>query len=382
MKRLFFYAAAVTALGTGSGFAASCGSAQGACEAAPAAACTVVVIGDRLTQSGNCGAIDVSASVNGAMAVGHGAPQPVSYVQSTSSVQAAPYVQSAPMDYSQSGAIPMTTLGPVQTYGSQSVSYSEPQMVAAHSGGAYQVQPVAAAAPVVATVEVVSEPAPGQVIFQPEVFRNGASGGYVGAGYAAGWAPRVFVGASAGYAHTSKVSIGAEVQDPAYRAAYPTDASRSADVGAKGGWSAGVHVGVEFAPGWRAKVEYQRIQNKVDDSASYNYVGLFSDDARFTANAGFLSVEKAFDLGGLRPYIGAGAGYISLDAHANNTDPANGFGYKLIAGAEVPISDALSLFGEYNFVSGPSLKTQGNGVEYKIDYKAHVVNPGLRLSFY
>ncbi|WP_026310221.1 outer membrane protein [Neomegalonema perideroedes] len=210
-----------------------------------------------------------------------------------------------------------------------------------------------------------------------------------------GWGPRVFVGVQGG------ASLGG--------------AFSSADQTLKidRGYNFGVHAGVAFGGGWRAKVEYLRLAGKIE-VAGYeggdcgpqkpdcgggkswggksghgggghgggSGGGYYEETLDYTANAGFVTVEKAFEVSKtFQPYVGLGVGYVN--PKIDGGDPLKGsIGVKASVGASVALSDQIEAFGEYAYVVAPDVECDcGSDGLIKVDYDTHLLSAGLRISF-
>ncbi len=204
-----------------------------------------------------------------------------------------------------------------------------------------------------------------------------------------GWGPRVFVGAQGG------VALGGEFS------------SDHRTLKIDRGYNVGVHAGVAFSGGWRAKVEYLRLAGKVEvpgfecaekpgcgsgKGGGYgggkggghggSGGGYGGGELDYTANAGFVTVEKAFEVSKtFQPYVGLGVGYVK--PKIDGGDPLNGsFGVKASVGASVALSQNLEAFGEYAYVLAPDVECDcGPDGMVKVDYDTHLLSAGLRISF-
>ncbi len=210
-----------------------------------------------------------------------------------------------------------------------------------------------------------------------------------------GWGPRVFVGVQGGAA------LGA---------AFSGDGDR---LKIDRGYNFGVHAGVGFSGGWRAKVEYLRLAGKIEvagydgghgggDCGSQKPGcgggkpswgggkhggggngggGSTTYEIDHSANAGFVTVEKAFEVSKtFQPYVGLGVGYV--DPKVDGLDLKGSFGVKASVGASVALSDNLEAFGEYAYVIAPDVECDcGEDGLLKVDYDTHLLSAGLRISF-
>lgn len=102
-----------------------------------------------------------------------------------------------------------------------------------------------------------------------------------------------------------------------------------------------------------------------------------------------------FDLGlGIHPYLGAGIGYAEAEFEARNrsgpgqsevSDTDGVFAWNLMAGATVPVSQAVDLSLGYRYLATQDLRLDARsaGLTRRVDseYDAHQLLFGLRLNF-
>lgn len=216
-----------------------------------------------------------------------------------------------------------------------------------------------------------------------------------------GWGPRVFVGAQGG------VSFGGAFSGDGEKVKLDT------------GYGFGVHAGVAFGGGWRAKVEYLRIGGKLDlgggggggghgggghgggkpcgkpvlcGKGGYGGGGHgggsddegYGGDLKHTANAGFFTVEKAFEVSKtFQPYVGLGVGYVKPKMDGLDGSLSGSFAAKASVGASVALSQQVEAYGEYAYVIAPDVECRdcGESGSFKVDYDTHLLSAGLRVHF-
>lgn len=175
---------------------------------------------------------------------------------------------------------------------------------------------------------------------------------------------------------------------------------RLSRMGVKGdtGWTAGLKFGYMFTTPTvlRPALELELSYLTSELSGSKGSRNTYRSD--FQAFNAFGNAVMAFDfedqntpsddfLAKIKPYIGAGVG-VSLTRNERVEARIDGrrikdedggktsFGYQVFAGLEVPLSDELSLFGEYKYVN---LYDLGGGDIQGADFNLYTV--GLRLQY-
>ena len=106
------------------------------------------------------------------------------------------------------------------------------------------------------------------------------------------------------------------------------------------GFSGAVAVGRAINSDWdvAGQVSYDRMVYSCCTSNDTHEYRLMAD------------VTRNFRLGPTAPYIGAGVGIANVTYHSSSYDRSNTVGaYQIIGGLRVPVSPALSLFGEYRY---------------------------------
>lgn len=88
------------------------------------------------------------------------------------------------------------------------------------------------------------------------------------------------------------------------------------------------------------------------------------------------------------PYAGAGLGFAMPHVDAKHSSGSVTYGYqvtgpamRLLAGVSYPISDRLSVFGEYQFTYSLNEGTFDGGGTFDTDIKTNAINVGLSLNF-
>jgi opacity protein-like surface antigen len=90
----------------------------------------------------------------------------------------------------------------------------------------------------------------------------------------------------------------------------------------------------------------------------------------------------------VKPFIGAGLGgvYVSVDPHGTALPIAQddqwGWGYQLMAGFAVPLSDSTDLSFQYRYLEAPNVRLHGtSGASYKTDLAMSSIGMGLEFRF-
>ena len=182
------------------------------------------------------------------------------------------------------------------------------------------------------------------------------------------------------------------------------------------GWEASAAVGYEFGNGFR--LELQPFYNEYDvDTHSGLTVGGANIDGvdsavltRGPANANnptvgqvladgqgdvknygaFVNAAYDFDLGGVKPFVGAGVGYQFTDVDyspsgVNVIDgDEDGFAWQVFGGLAFALSDNVDLFGQYTYRSTFDDNRYDNNLVpgyLEVENKQQIVSVGLRFGF-
>lgn len=137
----------------------------------------------------------------------------------------------------------------------------------------------------------------------------------------------------------------------------------------------------------RFGAEFQHINNESGklklDGAKNNW------DNSSSIHSAWLRGEYAPDFGWgmIRPYIGAGIGWVSLDYSDGSAgwDRESTVGYKGILGLTAAFTENLEGYAEYSYVYAPGIEADVENYPAKgsanQDYSAHLGTLGLRLNF-
>ncbi|EPX86779.1 outer membrane protein [Salipiger mucosus] len=92
--------------------------------------------------------------------------------------------------------------------------------------------------------------------------------------------------------------------------------------------------------------------------------------------------------GAATPYVGAGLGVAFPHVDAETTTGSETYGYqltgpaaRLLAGVSYPVTERLSVFGEYQFTYSTNEGDLGDGGTFSTDLKTNALNVGLSLKF-
>lgn len=115
-------------------------------------------------------------------------------------------------------------------------------------------------------------------------------------------------------------------------------------------------------------------QNRWRASAQWTHFTLTESGEKAKLDAAMVQGEYSFTMGSVSPYLGLGVGLGSLTAEGPGiSDRTDIWLYKGIAGVDVPVTDTLTAYGEYNFYR---VFGQDGGA-----LSVHGLNIGLRASF-
>lgn len=158
------------------------------------------------------------------------------------------------------------------------------------------------------------------------------------------------------------------------------------------GWGAGVGIGYRVSDRFSTEFAWMYTRNSNKNTGFTNGDSFSGGD--FASNLFFLNGYYHFETDGrFKPYVGAGLGYaeeIDMDiqdsATAANTafSDSGKFGFQLIAGAEVPLSDNWALTGDVRYIRFSGLDMAGaDGVSTlnNVTYDPVTVTAGLRFKF-
>jgi outer membrane protein OmpA-like peptidoglycan-associated protein len=207
----------------------------------------------------------------------------------------------------------------------------------------------------------------------------------------------LYIGAGVGANYLDKTDITGTYGSPAQRL-------EGASIDFEWGYVGVLSLGWGFGNGLRAEIEGSYRSN---DTSSYKYQNANQPSAHGRADSYGAMLNLLYDinignaLGGITPYVGAGAGYIWQDYTSAGSrvskqvqDYYNGtsgaFGGQAIAGLSLPISSipGLALTAEYRFMmtAGHNLDSNTvNGSKLKadadVDNMNHSLLVGLRYAF-
>ena len=136
------------------------------------------------------------------------------------------------------------------------------------------------------------------------------------------------------------------------------------------GTSFGASVGVDTSiPGVSAELDYMH------SSANYSALGTSLDSQSFMVDCIY---NLDLNMGGLKPYIGAGLGAVNVTY--KSSDSGTGLGFQVKAGVSGPITDQLSWFGEYRYQQAVGNLNIGSPA-YPVEYASHSILGGIKISF-
>ncbi len=157
--------------------------------------------------------------------------------------------------------------------------------------------------------------------------------------------------------------------------------------------SGSIVLGWELEPGsdigeGRVELEYTRRSNRLDQAEF--------GDGKVTADGDVIADSLLFNAFGVyrsksvwTPYLGTGLGItritsadLSVTGQPMSDDDALVFAYQFGVGADIAITDSLTLDLGYRLFSTTKAKLkEANGEEFRMEYLSHSALIGLRLSF-
>ncbi|MEM7602662.1 MAG: outer membrane beta-barrel protein [Verrucomicrobiota bacterium] len=152
----------------------------------------------------------------------------------------------------------------------------------------------------------------------------------------------------------------------------------------------GAGVRTDFLGGSRFEIEGFYGENDVIGGAINGNAGPFSSASGVLETyGGHVNLVKEFDLGGIKPYVGGGIGYTEISAEnvaygpINFSDRDGAFSWQIIAGLEVPITDNVGVYVEYNYHSVGEVAFQRSATTVLSfdDLTNHSVQGGVRIAF-
>lgn len=181
----------------------------------------------------------------------------------------------------------------------------------------------------------------------------------------------VFVGADIGY--LVPVSTDWTLDDSTGRSVF--------ELGDGSGWAGSVVVGAEIARDFAVMLEGQILEAEQDFVSEAGSATVKSGSSEITFMGAFLTGHYRLPVPGrFRPYLGAGVGMGMLDVEHGDSDTA--FAVKGVAGLDVAVAQASSVYGEYNYiVTTPEKIKDGKGASLEADLNTSLFRIGLRHRF-
>lgn len=162
----------------------------------------------------------------------------------------------------------------------------------------------------------------------------------------------------------------------------------------------GLGIGYEFSGNAlgpvRLGIEYQSHENDAD-KIDFQNIPRNNVDGSFDVDTLFVNIAQAFDglPYGIQPYVGVGLGYVDIDSSlnyapgANINDDDNVFGYQLMVGSSLLLSENFDLFVEYRrtYADDLELDRRGGGpgglavTKQETDYESDAFLAGVRFRF-
>ena len=170
---------------------------------------------------------------------------------------------------------------------------------------------------------------------------------------------------------------------------YGVNLKTESNIGGFAGIKLGTALGSErdlINPAVELDVFYNQCsENAVFNDSVYEAPGKF----KMSSGAFLLNGILNFQLGAVKPYVGAGAGIYTEKLNATASIPelgsasissnSSGFAWQILAGIDYPVSESVSIFTEYKFLNYVDHKVH----DYlsKVSLSQHLVGAGIRLRF-
>ncbi len=171
------------------------------------------------------------------------------------------------------------------------------------------------------------------------------------------------------------------------------------DITLNSGWFAGAKLGwqTSFTKKWLAiEAEYNHAENTFDSGTPYSTSGIdYNYDGKVKIDSGMLNLIGRYPEGKIHPYIGAGAGYASIQLDEirrsfvgitvrNMAGGSKGvFAYQFMCGFDFELTDHIYMGVGYKYfiankaqfdttITSPYSTSSDPGT-VEVDYKAHVI---------
>lgn len=152
-------------------------------------------------------------------------------------------------------------------------------------------------------------------------------------------------------------------------------------------------VGYDYGNGLRFEAELMRLSGDTDELSFSNAPGFqnIATDGSYQLTTGMLNGWYTFGTGAIRPFIGGGIGimHANVDMESliggvplNISDNDTVFAWQVGVGAEVPITDRLSMVMSYRHMeaNGFNLK-DGQGTAIDVDLNTNIFTLGAMMRF-
>lgn len=152
-------------------------------------------------------------------------------------------------------------------------------------------------------------------------------------------------------------------------------------------------VGYDFGNGVRVELELSQFNaetgdlNFPDAQAPYD---IAETDGDVRLSSGMINGWYTFGEGSVRPFVGAGLGmmHASIDNEFylgdNNgiSDTASAMAYMVGVGAEIPMSDTMSIIASYRYLTADGFEmTDNEGTDIEADFDSHLLTVGAMFRF-
>lgn len=153
-------------------------------------------------------------------------------------------------------------------------------------------------------------------------------------------------------------------------------------------------VGYDFGNGFRVELELSQFHGETGDLNYPDAIAPFDveeTDGDFRLTSGMINGWYTFGEGSVRPFVGAGLGmmHASIDTEftlLNNngiSDTASAMAYMVGVGAEIPMSDTMSIIASYRYLTADGFEmTCNEGTDIELaDFDSHVLTVGAMFRF-
>ena len=156
-------------------------------------------------------------------------------------------------------------------------------------------------------------------------------------------------------------------------------------------------IGYDTGTGLRVELELGYLHGETGDLTFPDAAAPFdvaTTDGTLTLTTGMVNAWYSLGTGGVRPFLGAGLGLMHAAIDACYTlgsmscpddgisDSDTAMAYMLGVGAEIPVSDTLSVIGSYRYMAAHGFEmTDTEDTDIEADFDAHLLTVGALFRF-